>query len=319
MLEPDYDVVIVGGGVAGLTAGLYTCRAGLKTTLLERMMPGGQVINAERIENFPGFSDGISGAELGSLLQGQATRYGLEVQLSEVMRLRQQGPNWAVETYDGELSARCVIVAGGSTLRKLGVPGEEEFHGAGVSYCATCDGAFFADQVVGLVGGGDSALDEAMTLTQFASKVIIFHRHEKFSGQKVLQDRVLSNPKVEVRWKTVVNAILGDGQVEGVSTKDVKSGETSRVDLSGVFIYVGLEPNTHCLRDLLPLDNAGHIPTDIWMRTPLPGLLAAGDIRRNSAAQLVCAAGDGATAAIAAQRYIEDGEWPNTHPSTGSG
>ena len=311
MKESSYDLVIVGGGAAGLTAGLYACRAGLKTTLLERMMPGGQVINAESIENYPGFPDGISGAELGPLLQDQATRYGLEVQLSEVTGLRRQEPYWAVETYEGESLAKAVILAGGSTLKKLGVPGEEELHGAGVSYCATCDGAFFMDQVVGVVGGGDSALDEAMVLTGYASKVIIFHRRDRFSGQKVLQDRALADSKIEVRWNTVVDAVLGKGQVEGVSITDVASGETSRVDLSGVFIFVGLEPNSQYLQSILPLDGAGHVPTDIWMRTPLPGLLAAGDIRQSSAAQLASAAGDGATAAIAAHRYIEGRDWPD--------
>lgn len=310
MLDEIYDVAIVGGGAAGLTAGLYARWAGLKTVLLERMMTGGQVINAEKIENFPGFPDGIAGAQFGPLLQEQATRYGLEFRLSEVTGLRRQEPMWMVETYGGDVLARAVIVAGGSTLKKLGVPGEERLHGAGVSYCATCDGAFFIDQVVGVVGGGDSALDEAMVLTELASKVIIFSKDGHFTGQKVLQDRVLSNPKVEVRWNTAVNAILGDRQVEGVTIADTTSGETSRVDLSGVFIYVGLEPNSQYLRELLPLDNAGHVPTDIWMNTPLPGLLAAGDIRQGSAAQLVTAAGDGATAAIAARRYIEGRQWP---------
>ena len=311
MPQPDYDVVIIGGGAAGMTAGLYTARAGLKSVLLERLMTGGQVINAEKIENFPGFPDGISGAELGPLMQDQASRYGLDLQLSEVKGLAQRDSLWAVETFEGELLARAVVVAGGSALRKLGVPGEEDLHGAGVSYCATCDGVFFMDQVVCVVGGGDSALDEALTLTEFVSKVVVFHRRETFGGQKVLQDRVLSSPKIEVRWNTTVDAILGDGQVEGVSITDVTSGETSRIDLAGVFIYVGLEPNTDYLRDLLPLDNAGHIPTDIWMQTPLPGLLAAGDIRQSSVAQLVSAAGDGATAAIAAQRYIEGRHWPS--------
>jgi len=311
MRESSYDLVIVGGGAAGLTAGMYACRAGLKTTLLERMMPGGQVINADSIENYPGFPDGISGAELGPLLQDQATRYGLEIQLSEVTGLRRQEPYWAVETYEGESLAKAVVLAGGSTLKKLGVPGEEELHGAGVSYCATCDGAFFMDQVVGVVGGGDSALDEAMVLTGYASKVIIFHRRDRFSGQKVLQDRVLADSKIEVRWNTVVDAVLGEGQVEGVSITDVTSGGTSRVDLSGVFIFVGLEPNSPYLQSIVPLDGAGHVPTDIWMRTPLPGLLAAGDIRQSSAAQLASAAGDGATAAIAALRYIEGRDWPD--------
>ena len=309
MPENTYDVAIVGGGASGMTAGLYACRAGMRTVLLERMMTGGQVVNAEKIENFPGFPDGISGADFGPLLLEQATRHGLEVKLSEVTGLRQQEPYWAVETYDGMYLAKAVILAGGSTLKKLGVQGEEKLHGAGVSYCATCDGAFFIDQVVGLIGGGDSALDEAMVLTEFASEVIVFHKGGQFTGQKVLQDRVLRSPKISVRRNTTVGAILGEGQVEGVSVTDVTSGETSRLDLSGVFIYVGLEPNTRYLRGLLPLDNAGHVPTDIWMRTPLPGLLAAGDIRQSSASQLVSAAGDGATAAIAAQRYIGGLEW----------
>ena len=311
MPDGTYDVVIIGGGAAGLTAGLYASRAGLKATLLERLMSGGQVVNAEKIENFPGFPDGILGAEFGPLLQDQATKYGLEIQLSEVMKLRQQDPYWLVEAYDGEILAKAVIIAGGSTLRTLGVTGEKDLHGAGVSYCATCDGGFFIDQVVGVVGGGDSALDEAMVLTEFASKVIVFHRRDRLRGQKVLQDRALSNPKIEFRWNTTVDAILGEGEVEGVSITDVTSGETSRVDLSGVFIYVGLEPNSQYLSEVLTLDNAGHVPTDTWMRTPMPGLFAAGDIRQNSAAQLVSAAGDGATAAIAAQRYVEGREWPS--------
>ena len=309
MQDNTCDVVIVGGGAAGLTAGLYACRAGLKTVLLEQIMSGGQVVNAEKIENFPGFPEGISGAEFGPLLQEQAMKYGLEIRLSEVSGLRQHEQFWAIESYEGEVHSKAVVIAGGSTLRKLGVPGEEELVGAGVSYCATCDGAFFIDQEVAVVGGGDSALDEALVLSEFASKVIVFHRRDSFRGQKVLQDRVLSDPKIEVRWNVTVDGILGEVQVEGASITDVTSGETSRVDLSGVFIYVGLDPNTRYLQDLLPLDNAGHIPTDVWMRTPLKGIFAAGDIRQNSAAQLVSAAGDGATAAISAQRYIEGREW----------
>ena len=309
MADAEYDVAIVGGGAAGMTAGLYACRAGLKTVVLEAMMPGGQVVNAEKIENLPGFPDGIAGAELGPLLQEQATKYGLEVQLSEVSGLEPGQTRWFVQASEGDVEAKSVIVAGGSTLRKLGVPGEDRLHGAGVSYCATCDGAFFLDQVVGVVGGGDSALDEALVLTEYASQVIMFHRRDRFRGQKVLQDRVLSHEKVEVRWNTIVDEVLGDGLVDGVSTTDVSMGEPSRVDLSGLFVYVGLEPNAQYLSGLVELDNAGHVPTDIWMRTAVPGLLAAGDIRQGSAAQLATAAGDGATAAIAAQRYIESGAW----------
>jgi len=305
--ENTYDVIIVGGGVAGLTAGLYTSRAGLKTLLLERMMPGGQVINADIIENFPGFPDGISGAEIGPLIQDQAGRYGMAIQMGEVDGIVRTDGGWKASAYGSEYTARAIIMAGGSTLRKLGVPGEEELHGAGVSYCATCDGGFFMNEVVGVVGGGDSALDEALVLTEFASEVILFVRGDAFSGQKIYQDRVLAHDKIEVRWNTTVDSIMGEGQVEGVGVTDIASGETSRVDLSGVFIYVGLEPNSDYLSDLLPLDGGGHIPTDIWMRTSVEGIFAAGDIRQNSAAQLITSAGDGATAAIAAQRYLAGG------------
>ena len=238
-------------------------------------------------------------------MQQQAMKYGLEIQLGEVDELSQDGDEWRVSAWGEEYTGRSVIIAGGSTLRKLGVPGEEELYGAGVSYCATCDGGFFMNQTVAVVGGGDSALDEALILTEYASRVLLFHRSDEFTGQKILQERVLSNPKIEVRWNTSVNEILGDGQVEGVGIVDEQSGETSRIDLSGIFIYIGLDPNTDYLQDVLPLDNGGHIPTDIWMSTPARGIFAAGDIRQNSAAQLVSAAGDGATAAIAALRYVE--------------
>ena len=311
MTDNAYDVVIIGGGVAGLTAGMYAGRAGLKTLVLERMMTGGQVINAEKIENYPGFPEGITGFELGPKLQEQATQAGAEIKLSEVTGLKANDPGWIVETYDGEIEAKAVIIASGSTLRKLGVPGEEELHGAGVSYCATCDGGFFTDQVVAVVGAGDSALDEVMTLTEYASKVIMFVWDDRFSGQKVLQDRVLSNPKVEVRWDTTVDAIHGvdDGEVTGVSVTDLLSEESSRVDLQGVFIYVGLEPNSGYLSGVVELDRGGHVLTDIEMKTPASGLFAAGDIRQRSAAQLITSAGDGATAAVAAYWHIEGHIW----------
>ena len=311
MPEQTYDLAIVGGGAAGLTAGLYACRAGLKTVLFESLMTGGQVINAENIENFPGFPDGIFGAEFGPLLQEQATRYGLEIRLGEVTALRPESPFWAIELYGGLERARAVIYAAGSTLRKLGVPGEQDLEGAGVSYCATCDGPFFQGETVGVVGGGDSALDEALVLTEFASKVVVFHRGDELGAQQVLRDRVAANPKIEIRYNTTVDEVLGGGAVDGISITDVESGETSRVDLSGLFIYVGLDPNSSCLDGLLELDGGGHVPTDVWMRTPLPGLLAAGDVRQGSAAQLVTSAGDGATAAIAAQRYVKGAAWPD--------
>ncbi len=311
MPNQTYDLAIVGGGAAGLTAGLYASRAGLKTVLFESLMTGGQVINAETIENFPGFPDGIPGAEFGPLLQDQATRYGLEIRLGEVTALRPEPPLWAIDLYGGIEHARAVIYAAGSTLRKLGVPGEQELEGAGVSYCATCDGPFFQGETVGVVGGGDSALDEALVLAEFASNVVVFHRGGELSAQQVLLDRAAANPKIEFRYNTTVDEILGDAAVEAVNITDVESGETTRVDLSGLFIYVGLDPNSNCLDDLLELDGGGHVPTDVWMRTPLPGLLAAGDVRQHSAAQLVASAGDGATAAIAAHRYLKGQQWPD--------
>ena len=309
-MAEEYDVVVIGGGTAGLTAGLLATRHGMKTVILERLVGGGQVLNAERIENFPGFKEGVAGFQYGLILQEQAEAAGAQVRLAEATGLRLEEPFRVVATYEGEYRAKAVIVATGSTLRHLGIPGEEDLHGKGVSYCATCDGAFFSDQVVGVVGGGDSALDEVETLTAFASEVILLHRRDSLRAQQALQDRVLAHPKLRVRWNTAVEEVLGNAEVTGVRTHDLATGETSQVDLSGLFIYVGLEPNTQFLRDVLPLDNAGHIPTDLWMATGVQGVYAAGDIRQHSAAQLITAAGDGATAAVAAFRYITGRNWP---------
>ena len=310
-MSGEYDIAIIGAGTAGLTAGSFAARYGMRTVVLESLMSCGQVMNAERIENFPGLKDTISGFEYAQLLQEQAEAAGATYELAEATGLRLEEPFRVVSTYNGEYQAKAVIVAAGSALRRLGVPGEEELHGRGVSYCATCDSAFFANQVVAVAGGGDSALDEAETLTKFASEVILFHRRDSLRAQQVLQDRVLSHDKVRVLWNTVVEEVLGNGEVSGVRTRDAVTGESSQVDLSGLFIYVGLEPNTLFLQGLLPLDNAGHIPTDPWMATGVPGVYAAGDIRQHSAAQLITAAGDGATAAIAAFRYIQGRSWPS--------
>jgi thioredoxin reductase (NADPH) len=310
MSNREYELIIVGGGLAGMTAGLYASRSGLKTLLLERLMTGGQIINADIIENFPGFPDGISGAELTILVQDQATKYGLELELDEVKNIQQKSQAISVETQNGDLvDSMAVIIAGGSSLKHLGIPGEKENHGTGVSYCATCDGAFFKDQVVGVVGGGDSGLDEAITLTKFASKVFLIHKGKEFVGQRLLQDRVKANPKIEIISQAVIESINGSSGVESVTINNIPSGERSVLSLQGLFIYIGLSPNTQYLRDLLPLDTAGHIPTDLLMRTTVRGILAAGDIRQHSAAQLISSAGDGATAAISAQRYIERQEW----------
>lgn len=299
-----YDVVIVGGGAAGLTAGMYAARYGMRTVIIERMMGGNQIINVERIENFPGFPQGISGAELGPLMQEQAMDAGAEFVMTEATEVVLDGPYKVIRTSEGDCRARALIVAAGSSLRKMGIPGEEEFYGSGVSHCATCDGPLFGGEVVGVIGGGDSAGDEALTLTEYTNRVILFHRGDKLDAQKVIQNRVIRNPNVEVIYNTTVEAILGDKLVTGVQVRNNVTNFSDRMSLAGVFVYVGLEPNTEFVRGVVKTDNAGHIPVNTWMETDVPGVYAAGDIRQNSAAQLVSSAGDGATAATAAFRFI---------------
>lgn len=275
------------------------------------MMPGGQIFNAAHIENMPGIVDPISGMDLSERLHEQATRSGLEVEMSEVTGVDANDEYWLVHKYDGDIRVKAIILAAGSALRKLGLEREEDLYGSGLSYCATCDGPFFTDQVVGVVGGGDTALDESLVLTEYASEVMLFHHRSAFDGQTVLQERVLADPKIEIKWNTEVTSIVGEEVVGGVKTRDVESGETSQVDLMGLFVFVGLEPNTSYLHGVVPLDNGGHVKTDVWMRTPIKGIFAAGDVRQNSAALLPSSAGDGATAAVAAKRYIDNVEWPD--------
>lgn len=311
MPDSTYDVAIVGGGVAGLSAALHAGRSGLSSLLIERMMPGGQIINATHIENMPGIVEPLSGVELSELLHDQtAAGADVEIALSEVTGLEADGPDWLVRKYDGDVRAKTVIIAAGSSFKKLGLDREDDFYGSGISNCASCDGPLFTGQVVGVVGGGDSALDEALALTEFASKLILFHRDAALDGQAVLQQRVQADPKIELRPNTEVTALLGDTILEGVTTRHTELGETSQVDLAGLFVFIGLGPNTGFLDGVVPLDNAGHVETDIWMRTPAKGIFAVGDIRQNSAALLASSAGDGATAAVAAKRYIDGQDWP---------
>jgi len=283
---------------------MYAGRHGLRTMVIERLMAGNQIINVEKVEDFPGFPEGVAGAELAPLIQDQAMKAGAEFAMDEVTGLTLDGPYKVVTTYSGSYRTGAVIVAAGSSLRKLGIPGEEELYGSGVSQCATCDGPMFMGEVVGVVGGGDAAADEAMTLTEYVDKVVLFHRREELRAQKVLQDRVLNHPKIDVALNTVVESIVGENMVKGVQVRNVVTNLRDRVDLTGVFVFVGLEPNTDFVRGVLKTDNAGHIPVDLWMETEVPGMFAAGDIRQHSAAQLASAAGDGATAAIAAVRYV---------------
>jgi thioredoxin reductase (NADPH) len=300
----DVDLVIVGAGVAGLTAAMVAGRYGLAVTVVEQLGPGGQIINAERIENFPGFPQGLGGHELGPLLHAQAEVAGAEFILDIVESLEVDGEHRIVRAAGETLRARAVIIAAGSAMRSLGIAGEERLIGRGVSHCASCDGALFAGQPVAVIGGGDSALDEALVLAAHTSRVMIIHRGEQLDAQQVLQARAAANAKITVVLRTSVEEIVGEDAVSALRLRDLAAGSERLEAVKGVFIYVGLEPNTTFLRGVLTLDAAGHIWTDINMRTSLAGVFAAGDIRKHSVAQLAAAAGDGATAAISAVRYL---------------
>lgn len=302
----DYDVVIVGSGLAGLTAGLFAARYGLTTLVVEANIPGGHLTNIEKIEDFPGFPDGIAGYDLCPSLQRQAADQGAEFARGEIRSLTAQERSWIVMTDEGRYRAKTIILAMGSSLKKLGRPGEAKLNGKGVSHCASCDGPLFGGAVVGVVGGGDSALQEALTLAKYADRVILLHHGRDFSAQQAYQRRVLSHSKIDVRYGTVVDEILGDETVMAVRVRDVATGEVAQIDLAGVFVYVGLEPNTGFLKNMMHLSQTGHIPTDTWMRTELAGLYAVGDIREDSAAQAITSAGEGAVAAIAAFRFIKE-------------
>ena len=303
-MNEKYDVVIIGGGPAGLTAGLYASRAKLNSLLIERGLVGGQIANAERVENYSGFPEGINGFELGQLMHQQATKYGLKTLLAEVTGIELQEGQKVIRTTEGDFMARAVIIAGGSERYKLDVPGEEEFTGKGVSYCATCDGAFFREQPVAVVGGGDAAITEALHLAKFASRVTVIHRRDQLRASRILQEKAFSQPKIEFRWNSIVEKIEGKDLVKRIGLRQVKTGEESALEVAGIFISIGLKPNTDYLEGILPLDVTGHIITDEKMETKIPGIFAAGDIRHNSARQAITAAGDGATAAIYAEKFI---------------
>ncbi len=303
-MSNTYDVIIIGGGPAGLSAGLYTSRARLKTLLIEKAIVGGQITNAERVENYPGFPDGISGFELGELMRRQAESFGLEINYAEALGIELRGSEKVVKTSDGDYIGRAVIVAGGATLQRLGVPGEEKLTGRGVSYCATCDGPFFKDRVVAAVGGGDSAVEEGLLLTRFASRVIVIHRRDQLRASKILQERAFANKKMEFLWDSLVEDIQGENKVATIKIRNVKTGQTTALEVSAVFIYVGQRPNTDYLKGLVPLDEKGCIIINERMETQIKGIFAAGDIRQNSPRQVITAAGDGVTAALSSEKFL---------------
>ncbi len=300
----SYDIVIIGGGPAGLTSGLYSTRSGLKSMLVEQGTFGGQILNTRLIENYPGFPEGISGAELGEFMYRQAIKYNLETRLADIVQLDKE-ENYKVSTSEGNIQTKAVIIATGSNYRKLNIPGEKRLSGYGVSYCATCDGFFFRDRIVAVVGGGDTAITDAMELSQHASRVYVIHRRDQLRAGKVLQQQAFNRPKLEFIWDTIVDEVIGENKVEELALSNVKTGQKSKLKIDGVFVAVGLIPNSQAFLNILELDKDGYIITDENMATSAPGIFAAGDIRRHSPRQIASAVGDGVAAAMSAFRYIQ--------------
>ncbi len=304
-----WDVIIVGAGPAGLAAGIYAGRSQLKTVIFDQMMPGGQLLITEQIENYPGFHDGITGFELSEKLRVHAEKFGAVIENGQpVSSVDLDGELFVVRTEGGEIKGKTLIWAAGSIAKKLNVPGEAEFTGRGVSYCAVCDGAFFKDRVVAVIGGGDSALEEALYLTKFASKVYLIHRRDRFRAVKIIQDRVKRNEKIEPVLNKVVVSINGTQFVESLTLKDTLTGETTELPVDGIFIFIGNEPNVAPVVHLVETTEQGFIITDEEMRTKTPGLFAAGDVRHKFLKQVVTAAADGAVAAMSATKYLEEKE-----------
>ena len=306
----EVELIVVGGGLAGLTSAIYSARALIDTLVIEKMLPGGQPVLTTFIENYPGFPEGISGPELAERLESQAGKFGAKIITSRpVLNIYRKEEGFEVKTEMESFLGKAVIVATGTSPRKLNVPGEEEFTGRGVSYCAVCDGAFYRDRVVAVVGGGDSAMDESIYLTRFANKVFVIHRRNQLRAEKILQERAFSNPKISFIWDTVVQSIEGDRKVELLKLKNVKTGEISELKVDGIFVYIGSTPNSSMVKDLVDLDENGFIITDNCMKTSVPGLFAAGDVRNTNFRQLATAIGDGAIAANSAERYLGELSW----------
>lgn len=302
----EYDVIIIGGGPAGLTAGLYCARGGMKSLLIEMGMPGGQAANTDLIENYPGFPQGVSGIELMQKFMEHALNFDLEIEMAVAQSLDLKANPKKIITSEGTFLAKTVIIASGAVPRALDVPGEQRFRGVGVSYCAVCDGAFFRDKKVVVVGGGDSALEEANYLTKFAKEVVIIHRRNAFRAINVYQNRVKTNPKISFLLDAVVEEIIGDNKVEKVIVKNVKNGEIKEVSTDGVFIFVGTVPNTDFLRRQITLDDRGYVVTNAELGCSIPGVFAAGDVRQKTLRQVSTAVGDGAVAAMSAEKYITE-------------
>ncbi|HEY8284213.1 MAG TPA: FAD-dependent oxidoreductase [Chloroflexota bacterium] len=304
---PYYDLIVVGGGPTGLTTALYAAREGLEVLVIERGGLGGQAGVTERLDNFPGFPDGIGGADFADRLTLQAHRFGVEtLQAQDVVGLRAEGESRYVQTADGaEYGACAVLIATGSTYRRLGIPGEDELIGAGIHYCATCDGPFYRGKEVAVIGGGNSAGEESLFLTRFVKKVIILVRGEAMTASKVVIEKVEENPAIEVRYNTEVSALQGDRKLAGLTLRDRKTGKEETITPAGVFVFIGLTPNSGFLPPEIARDPFGFITTNLMLETSMPGVFAAGDVRHGSTKQAASAAGEGATAALMIREYLQ--------------
>ena len=309
------DVIIIGGGPAGLTAGIYTGRAQLSTLILEKGLPGGQIAQTEEVENYPGFDEAVSGPELSQRMVRQAEKFGAKILMEEVKGLGHQGDTFTVTGYDGRYVAPAVIIATGATPRRLGVPGEDEFYGRGVSTCATCDGFFYRGKNVVVVGGGDAAVEEGLFLTKFADQVTVVHRRSELRANKEAQRRAFANPKMNWVWNTVVEEVVGSEQVTGVALRNVDTDERSVLGTDGVFIYVGHNPNTDYLGEVIELSDTGYAKVHDDIYTSVPGVFAAGDVADEVYRQLATSVGAGTRAAMAAERYLAEKE-AHVHIST---
>jgi thioredoxin reductase (NADPH) len=308
-LDQQYDIVIAGGGVAGLTAALTAARLGLKTVALTGDVLGGLLLSIDRVEGFPGFADGIPGYELCPMIQEQAVAAGAQFAAASLGSFERRDDHWHIVSGPSHVRARATVLATGAALKELDVPGAQRLRGKGVSQCASCDAPLVRDRTVAVVGGGDSALQEALTLAEFTQRVIILQCGAKLTAQRAYCDRVVNHPKIEIRFDTIVEEVLGDGKVSGVRLRDTKGYAAIDLEVAALFVYIGLQPTTAFLQGRLKLDPSGQIPVDARMRTELPGVFAAGIVRSGSAGRAVAAAGDAGTAVVTAERYLADGDW----------
>ena len=306
MNSNKFDVIIIGAGPAGLSAGLYAARAKLKTLIIENKYPGGQIVITEFIENYPGYKEPVSGYELTQNFLEHSLKFGVEQITDEITGIIPQKDNHKIITKSSEYSAKAVIICSGASPRVLNIPGEKEFTGKGVSYCATCDAAFFKNKEVGVIGGGDTALEEALFLTKFVSKVYLIHRRDKFRAMKVIVDRVLNNDKIEIIYNSRPVSINGAGKVESITIENALNKENKIIEIAGVFVFAGYVPNNSFIPEPIIKSNDGYIITDEKLETNIPGIFAAGDVRKKYLRQVITACADGATAAFAAMRYIDN-------------